>query len=50
MSSAGSALGPLVAGLIIRDGDYRPVGLMAGMVCLVSLACVAIIERHAGLR
>jgi predicted MFS family arabinose efflux permease len=47
MSSAGSALGPLVAGLLIHGADYRPVGMLAAALCLLSTLCVAAIERYA---
>jgi predicted MFS family arabinose efflux permease len=47
MSSAGSALGPLIAGLLIRGADYRPVGMLAAALCLLSTLCVAAIERYA---
>jgi hypothetical protein len=47
MSSAGSALGPLIAGLLIHGTNYRPVGVLAGALCLASLACVALMERYA---
>jgi hypothetical protein len=47
MSSAGSALGPLIAGLLIHGADYRPVGMLAAALCLVSTLCVAAIERYA---
>ncbi len=46
MSSVGSALGPLLAGLVIRNGNYRPVGWMTGALCLLSLLCVAFVERR----
>jgi len=46
MSSVGSALGPLLAGQLIRNADYRPVGWMAGSLCLASLVCVWAIERR----
>jgi hypothetical protein len=46
MSSVGSALGPLLAGRLIHHADYRPVGWMAGALCLVSLICVWQVERR----
>jgi predicted MFS family arabinose efflux permease len=47
MSSAGSALGPLIAGRLIQDGSYHPVGWMAAGLCLASLICVWAVERRA---
>lgn len=47
MSSAGSALGPLVAGLMIHGASYGPAGVLAGSLCLASAVCVAVIERFA---
>ncbi len=46
MSSIGAALGPLLAGQLIRGEDYTPVGWMVGALCLVSLVCVGYVERH----
>ncbi len=47
MSSAGSALGPLIVGLMIQGTNYWPAGVLAGLLCLASTICVAIIERYA---
>ena len=46
MSSAGSALGPLVAGVLIDGSNYRPVGWMAGAVCLLGLLAVVLVEQR----
>lgn len=46
MSSAGSALGPLVAGALIHGSNYRPVGWMTGVVCLLGLLAVVVVERR----
>jgi predicted MFS family arabinose efflux permease len=50
MSSLGSALGPLLAGLLITQGDYRPAGWLAAWLCLASLVCVWSIERRSTLK
>ena len=50
MSSLGSALGPLVAGRLITNGDYRPAGWLAAWLCLASLLCVWSIERRSTLK
>lgn len=47
MSSAGSALGPLVAGLMIHGANYEPTGVLAGSLCLASAICVAVTENFA---
>jgi predicted MFS family arabinose efflux permease len=47
MSSTGSAIGPLIAGLLIQGSNYRPVGWMAGTLCLAGLVCVLLVERGA---
>jgi predicted MFS family arabinose efflux permease len=46
MSSAGSAIGPLLAGLLIQGANYQPVGWMAGTLCFAGLACVYLVERR----
>ena len=46
MSSAGSALGPLIAGRLIQNAGYHPVGWMAAGLCLASLICVCAVERR----
>jgi len=46
MSSIGAALGPLLAGQLIRGEDYKPVGWMVGALCLASLLCVGYVEHH----
>ncbi len=46
MSSAGSALGPLIAGRLIQSAGYHPVGWMAAGLCLASLICVCAVERR----
>jgi predicted MFS family arabinose efflux permease len=46
MSSMGAALGPLVAGHLVHDADYRPVGWMTGSLCLASLVLVWLVERR----
>jgi predicted MFS family arabinose efflux permease len=45
MSSAGSALGALLAGQLIHNGDYVPVGWMAAGLCLGGLICTCAVER-----
>jgi predicted MFS family arabinose efflux permease len=45
MSCAGSALGALLAGQLIHNGDYAPVGWMAGGLCLGGLLCTCAVER-----
>jgi predicted MFS family arabinose efflux permease len=50
MSSLGSALGPLLAGLLITNSDYRPAGWLAACLCLASLLCVWSIERRSTLK
>jgi predicted MFS family arabinose efflux permease len=45
MSSAGSALGALLAGQLIHNGDYSPVGWMVGGLCLGGLLCTCAVER-----
>lgn len=47
MSSTGSAIGPLFAGLLIQGDNYQPVGWMAASLCLVGLVCVLVVERRA---
>ena len=46
MSSVGSAMGPLLAGLLVQHNNYQPVGWMTGTLCLVSLVCVWYVERR----
>lgn len=46
MSSAGSALGPLLAGLLIQGSNYQPVGWMAGIACLLGVAFVWYVETR----
>jgi Major Facilitator Superfamily len=46
MSSAGAALGPLLAGLLISGSDYRPVGWMVAVFCAIGLVCVWWIEKR----
>jgi predicted MFS family arabinose efflux permease len=45
MSAAGSALGALLAGQLIHNGDYVPVGWMAAGLCLGGLVCTCVVER-----
>ena len=45
MSSAGSAIGPLCAGLLIQGANYRPVGWLVGALCTAGFACVWLVER-----
>jgi predicted MFS family arabinose efflux permease len=46
MSSAGSALGPLLAGALIHESNYRPVGWMTGIACLLGLLAVLAVETR----
>jgi len=46
ISSAGSAIGPLLAGALISSGGYDIVGWMAIVFCVTSLFCVWLIERR----
>lgn len=46
MSSAGSALGPLLAGMLIQGSNYQPVGWLAGMLCGAGLVCVMLVENR----
>lgn len=46
MSSAGSALGPLLAGVLIRGSNYQPVGWLAGMLCAAGVVCVMLVENR----
>jgi hypothetical protein len=44
LSSAGSAIGPLCAGLLIQGANYQPVGWLAGALCTGGFACVWLVE------
>lgn len=46
MSSAGSALGPLLAGLLIQGSNYQPVGWMAGTACMLGVGLVWFVETR----
>jgi predicted MFS family arabinose efflux permease len=46
ISSAGSALGPSIAGAIIIGANYRPVGWMAAILCTAAFICVVILDRR----
>lgn len=46
MASVGSAFGPLLAGLLIHDGNFELVGWLVAGLCAAGLACVMQVERH----
>jgi MFS family permease len=46
MSSAGSALGPLLAGTLIQGTNYQPVGWLAAGLCIAGLVCVILVENR----
>jgi MFS family permease len=43
MSTAGSALGPMIAGALIHSADYRPVGWMAAIMCAAAFGFLMIV-------
>jgi predicted MFS family arabinose efflux permease len=43
MSTAGSALGPMIAGALIHSADYRPVGWMAAIMCAAAFGFLMIL-------
>lgn len=46
MSSAGSALGPLLAGTLIQGTNYQPVGWLTAALCVSGLVCVMLVESR----
>jgi predicted MFS family arabinose efflux permease len=46
ISSAGSAIGPTIAGVLIVGSNYRPVGWMAAMLCSVAFVCLVVLDRR----
>ena len=46
VSSSGSAIGPLFAGMLIQGTNYDQVGWFAGGLCAAGFTCVWIIEKH----
>lgn len=46
MSSAGGAVGPLLAGLLIQGSNYRSVGWMTAVLCTAGVACVWFVEQQ----
>jgi predicted MFS family arabinose efflux permease len=45
VSGVGSALGPMLAGLLVQGSNFRPVGWLAAALVLAATACILIVNR-----
>jgi predicted MFS family arabinose efflux permease len=46
MSAAGGALGPLIAGLLLKGTDYQPIAWLAGTLCALAFVFHLILESR----